>query len=316
MTPQSIVKSAISRCMPLGLISRSCAPVLTYHACFEEVPPSVAAIDNVRPQRLHDHLQILKRRFRFVSVDELSEAKRLRGLAAVTFDDGYKSVIQNALPVMNALGIPFTIFVNTNALEGKVLWRHKLIYAIKNQYPVGLPGSAAPPEDLYRESKTARYHSRIIEDQLDAVLHEKNVTLPNYLFDEPSCFVKHPLVWYGNHSHNHYVLSSLSLKEQREELSRTKQVLDGISGINVSRVFALPFGETHHANSDTCTALRELGYRALLMNRGGVNFGPLRQTEGIHVVERLSPNEQKINWILTRELALTCRMPALRYAAC
>src|SRR6201999_1953263 len=74
MTPRSIVKAAVSRYIPLGMTSHLCAPVLTYHACFEDVPECVAPIDNVSPQRMYEQLRSLKKAYRFVPVDELCES--------------------------------------------------------------------------------------------------------------------------------------------------------------------------------------------------------------------------------------------------
>lgn len=298
MTPRSIIKSAISHCVPLGLLSRLSTPVLTYHACYEAIPASVAPIDNVSPQRLYDQLHRLKQAFQFLPIDELCKVKRRRGLAAVTFDDGYKSVIERALPIMSALEIPFTVFVNTSALNHKVFWRHKLIYMIENGLTGDLGESMTSPEGLYRAWKDPSRHSRVLEEKLDRVLLARNITLPNHLFEDRSYFVQHPLLWYGNHSHSHYVLSSLSRAEQLEEIRKTQEVLEGIHGIQISQVFSLPFGCTHHANADTYSVLGELGYRAIALGRGGVNWDRRREVDGITVIERLSPNEQDIRWLL------------------
>src|SRR5579862_3651457 len=66
MTTWDMIRNVISRGLPVGVLSRSCAPVLTYHACFDEVPESVAPIDNITPHMLYEHLHRLKKGFRFV----------------------------------------------------------------------------------------------------------------------------------------------------------------------------------------------------------------------------------------------------------
>src|SRR5262249_18777182 len=144
MTPRSLAKSSLLSMIPFGLTSQACAPVLTYHACYSTVPSDVAPIDNVHPQSLYEHLSRLQRRFQFVPVDELCEARSLRGLAAVTFDDAYKSVITHALPVLTSLNIPFTVFVNTSTLEGTVHWRHKAAYLVRQRLAEQVDGPAVP----------------------------------------------------------------------------------------------------------------------------------------------------------------------------
>lgn len=41
---------------------------------------------------------------------------------AITFDDGYKSVIQNAFPILQERKIPFTLFITTGAFGTKPPW--------------------------------------------------------------------------------------------------------------------------------------------------------------------------------------------------
>jgi len=48
-------------------------------------------------------------------VDRVSRSESLRGLAAVTFDDGYGGVFEHAWPLLRDLGIPATVFVVADA---------------------------------------------------------------------------------------------------------------------------------------------------------------------------------------------------------
>ncbi len=79
------------------------------------------------------HLECLGRRFQFVSLDEIGE--RLlsgrpftRPVAAITFDDGYEDVYENAFPVLTRKGIPAAMFVVTD-LVGQPFWQiHDKLY--------------------------------------------------------------------------------------------------------------------------------------------------------------------------------------------
>ena len=289
--------------LPLpALWSARCSPVLIYHACLAQRPVHIS------PERLFDHIGWLKRRYRFVSIDEFCRAQRRRGLAAVTFDDGYKSVVEYALPILESLDVPCTIFVNTAWLEKKTFWRHKVVYIMQK----GLAAECARSlrrtrvlgEGFYRDLKNPINNSRVVEQELDAFLRSRGLDLDggDDLMDEPSWFRRHRLVWYGNHSHHHYVLSSLSGREQAEEIARTQALLAAIPGIQLSEVFSLPFGEAHHLNADTVAAVRQCGYRALLMNQGGINGRRLASRYGLTLVERFSPGEEPMSRQLRREI--------------
>src|ERR1035438_3733057 len=106
------LKKAIARGIPLRIITSRGAPVLTYHACYRRPPAEVASVDNLAPEWLYEQLSRLKKVARFVPVDELAECRSRRGVAAITFDDGYRSVVEEAMPVLVALDAPFTIFIN------------------------------------------------------------------------------------------------------------------------------------------------------------------------------------------------------------
>jgi len=80
----------------------------------------------VAPERFAIQIEILKRNRDIVPMHWL--AKKLReGLlpnraAAITFDDGYADVFENALPVLQRSGCPATMFITTEAINGTGFW--------------------------------------------------------------------------------------------------------------------------------------------------------------------------------------------------
>ena len=69
-------------------------------------------------------LDLIGRRFKFVGIDEVGEAVRNgipfeKPVAAVTFDDGYQDVFDNALPILKRKGIPAASFVVTDLIDRK-----------------------------------------------------------------------------------------------------------------------------------------------------------------------------------------------------
>jgi peptidoglycan/xylan/chitin deacetylase (PgdA/CDA1 family) len=305
------VARSILRAVTFAGFERHCAPVLNYHACFRKLPPNVSPLDNITPDWLYQHLSALKRHFTLVSIDELSVSKRPRGIAAVTFDDGYKSVVEEALPIFVALDVPFTMFINISSLERKIFWRHKVLYIQQHGLVQECETSLLRTKkvnglDFYSYLKHPSNNSRVVEGEVDAFLQTKQLSIGqcDYLIDSPDCFVKHPLVWYGNHGHNHYVMSSLSYAEQVEEIASAKEYLHRQPGMQVSGVFSLPFGEARHINRATFMALQDSGYKALAMNRGLLN-SRIADKCGVRVIERFSPVGQPLEWQIKKRFAAT-----------
>src|SRR5918911_3244123 len=66
-----------------------------------------------------EQIEFLARNFRLLPLDELLspelDARRER-CASLTFDDGFLSVKETAMPYLSAKGIPFAVFVNRMAV--------------------------------------------------------------------------------------------------------------------------------------------------------------------------------------------------------
>lgn len=83
--------------------------VLCYHALSERWPAALSTT----PERFREQLELLLRRgYRPVTFEQALDA-RDRRTVAVTFDDAYRSVLELALPIMEDLGVPGTVFVPT-----------------------------------------------------------------------------------------------------------------------------------------------------------------------------------------------------------
>jgi peptidoglycan/xylan/chitin deacetylase (PgdA/CDA1 family) len=65
--------------------------------------------------RVVEQMRWIRRRYTVVPLAELTERlttrRNLRGLLALTFDDGYRGTVLEALPVLGTLGLPATLFV-------------------------------------------------------------------------------------------------------------------------------------------------------------------------------------------------------------
>jgi len=99
------------------------ATILAYHAIGD-----VQRADDlhnlwVRTERFADQLRTLSRRARVVSLDDLVSGRVSdRRAVAITFDDGYRSVLTTALPMLERHGFPATVFVPTAYIGDRNRW--------------------------------------------------------------------------------------------------------------------------------------------------------------------------------------------------
>lgn len=96
--------------------------ILCYHAVDREWRSPLA----ITPAAFEQHCTWLIRNRRMVGAAEaavrLSTADRLpRGIAALTFDDGFKSVFEHAFPVLGRHRLPATVFLVAQTLAPEVL---------------------------------------------------------------------------------------------------------------------------------------------------------------------------------------------------
>lgn len=276
--------------MRAAAVSQSLAPILVYHAIepHQNNPLISGKFHNVSPDMFSQQLSLLKKYFRIISLEEFTQrfqqGQSVRGLAVITFDDGYASVLKFAVPILNELHIPATFFISTKLIQAQTFWRDKVRYIInqnliKEFLVFAQAGDNAfqairrDPEGFYRDTKDpAIINSRLVEKKLDEFLvaSKRDITcvaqdvycIPEILREK---FGEH--ITFGNHSHSHYVLSSMSKEEQYEELIKAEHILRGLN-LPLSRIFSIPFGGVRDFNSDTLDILEDIGYKGYVLSVG------------------------------------------------
>jgi peptidoglycan/xylan/chitin deacetylase (PgdA/CDA1 family) len=92
--------------------------ILFYHRISDDDDPLA-----VPPRRFREQMELLARAGHEVvdlreAADVLERGGSVRGLVALNFDDGYRDVAQNALPVLERFGFPATVFLPTGVIDG------------------------------------------------------------------------------------------------------------------------------------------------------------------------------------------------------
>lgn len=98
--------------------------VVVYHA-IGRVPRSAPQWNGfVRPERFVAQMAYLAERRRVIDLDALFEPDPSPGIprVAITFDDGYRSVLEHAVPVLRELGFPAAFFIPTKWIGARSAW--------------------------------------------------------------------------------------------------------------------------------------------------------------------------------------------------
>jgi len=272
--------------------------IILYHSTFSEIPKEIKdGLHNIHPEVLFKQITWYKNNFDIVKVDELFNSSDIKGKMSITFDDGYQSVADEAIPILKELKVPCTIFFNGCSMENSIFWRDKIRFIINqnliedflkyfnNERKI----SSLTRHNFYKQTKSPMINSKFIDSLCDKFLKDKHrkLKLTNYCFSSQNQLIDDSLVSYGNHSYNHYVLSSLSIAEQEIEISKNHKILEACS--NKSKIFSIPFGGPKDFNLKTIEIIKKYGYEGVLFSQDKINFLPNKKN--VYGLERfMAPN--------------------------
>jgi peptidoglycan/xylan/chitin deacetylase (PgdA/CDA1 family) len=202
---------------------------------------SFVTFHDLQPEALgyfEANLCFLKRSMNVVSLDDFF-AGRLstdRINVVITFDDGYKSWITYAVPVLKRLNLPATFFISSGF--------------------VGLPKSE---EAAFMQSKL------LLPSELGRKAGGLSLQDVRRLVDEGFTV--------GGHTVNHYNLAELQDEDQlRYEISEDRVRLKRMTGAKIE-YFSYPFGAYQHPRINLTDVLRDSGYRGAVTTASGFNSG-------------------------------------------
>lgn len=255
---------------------------LCYHDISEPTDPN---LHQVSPDKLKEQLRSLQEKgYRFVSADDFllkKDYRLLSKIACVTFDDGYKSVLISAAPILKELNIPATLFLNGRLLKGEIFWRDKVRKILARncveefQYDLNQQNQELARsidfDEFYRSTKSNKVNSKLLEVYLDKFFEKKDCHLIDsslYLnLNELKDLLKFEFI-IGNHTFNHYRLSTLNKEEKRNEIVSNQEMLDKLNVLE-SSIFAFPFGENGSFNQEDITILKDQSYKGFFMTNQG-----------------------------------------------
>jgi peptidoglycan/xylan/chitin deacetylase (PgdA/CDA1 family) len=241
------------------------------------------------------HLDWIGRRYRFVSLDELAamlENQEINGkqVAAITFDDGYRDVYQNAFPILQRRGIPSAVFVVTSLIGTNRLQLHDELHLLLSAMIKQPCGSR---EDRWRDliaglELTDQQSERLTRRLIDAKIPFQATRAVLETLDQPSIdrlvvvlrgrvsLLEDELrdfqmldwdmlaemvaggVTVGSHTRSHALLANETPQVLRDEVEGSRRELEQRLGVPI-RHFAYPDGRF---NARAIQAVADAGYRS------------------------------------------------------
>src|SRR5688572_14279421 len=233
-------------------------------------------------------LDVIGRRFKFVGIDEVGEAVRSgtpfeEPVAAVTFDDGYQDVFDNALPILKRKGIPAAAFVVTD-LVGRSAWQthDKLYHLVEKAFTqwatprthlhgmlrdLGLPASKILGDANATRSpmltvsallpKLSRVDTLRVMSRLEWVVGNGFIGVPQTMSWAALKDMQRDGFIVGSHTRTHVSLPMESTESTLDELAESKRILEQNLGTPIDH-FAYPGGQFTPA---VVEAIERCGYR-------------------------------------------------------
>lgn len=209
---------------------------------------------------------------------------------AITFDDGYKDNLINALPVLENLNVPASIFCTTNTLDGGYLWFQDLYLRVEQltDNEIELPWFT---NKINLDNKWRAME--LIANSCKDLSYKETIDRIKLIKDKPTDFKKEEMILWkdlpqltdsklitiGAHTKIHWNLTKLTDIELKEELEiPLKRLCDYLNKTDI--MIAYPNGRF---NQKVLKAVNTAGYaNGFIMERGKIktetsNFALFRE---------------------------------------
>jgi peptidoglycan/xylan/chitin deacetylase (PgdA/CDA1 family) len=231
------------------------------------------------------------------AVATLAESRLPRRALVITFDDGYADNATEALPALQAAGLPATFFVTTKFIAGGLMWNDRVIEAVRawpgpviDLTPHGLPRFAVDPPrhrvagQLLNAMKYLDFPRR--EQIASELLAASGSQVTRLMMDAAQIRALHAAgMEIGAHTHSHPILARLGQPEARAEIATNKALLEQVTGARVTS-FAYPNGRlATDFTAEHPALVEELGFDCAVTTMPGTVATAAHRLE----LPRLSP---------------------------
>jgi peptidoglycan/xylan/chitin deacetylase (PgdA/CDA1 family) len=265
------------------------------------------------------HMALVKRRFVVLTAEQLARhlSERIplpHSSCVITFDDGWRDNLTEALPVLRQFGLPAIIFLPVNFIgQQRLFWRESLTHVLVDAlhaaasdgslrlrmgpvlesagltHLLDVPGADLRPAVI--EAVAALPHLRVTSARRLIQAIETVVGRPVEVADTPDAFITWDQaremaadgITFGGHGAEHVLLGEIPLDEARVDVHLSRDVLRAQIDAAVL-AFSYPNGSF---NADVADLVRAAGFTMAFTTREG----PVRSTDNPMTLRRINIHE-------------------------
>lgn len=265
--------------------------VLYYHRIYNKASDTFSLC--VTPENFREQMAYLKEHYHILRFEEDWE-KAEGDNFVITFDDGYLDNYEYALPILEQLGVPATIFVTTHPLDtGREFWWDEL-ETVMMDGDTHLESFRLEDDRYACQWDTSTEQMRMNcymalhflmkyntdfkkrEEWLSQLWQwrgkERYKTGENEILTDESCrrLSESDCITIGCHTLSHPCLAALDASEQAREITGAKDYLEKLLGRQVN-VMSYPFGVPHYDyNEDSRRICQEAGISKCASTQSGI----------------------------------------------
>ena len=295
--------------------------VVLYHHLSDSYDSLVDQLGVTTPPAVFEaHVERLARDYDIVSLDQVLAQQLPDRALLITFDDGYRSVLEVAGPALKRLGLPSALFISGAFLDRASLPLDNLLSLLASSVELeeletlvsGRPARGRSFGAIVAALAHLRYDRRMtIGDELaerySVDRSEIRATSGLFLDDDDLALVRDFNIQLGNHTRSHVHCRAIVDEEAaNDELIEHQRRLEELSGTDI-RAFSYPYGSREDATPFVERVLAQSGHQVTFLVESRPNV-PGRVGSPLH---RVSFGNTSVSR-LSVELELLPRLRALR----
>jgi peptidoglycan/xylan/chitin deacetylase (PgdA/CDA1 family) len=277
--------------------------VFAFHGVVERVEDRTIQLNHVDIAAFERAIDVICSRFDVIPISELVSrvdvrppVPRRRAVAALTFDDGYRSTLEIVQPLLASRGVPYAIFVCPGLIDtgGRLptfVAEAAVTFVEADEVSLPAVGRLALATDAARRTQAARVVDlvkRLPQSDVRALIDACRALLADDVWaDIERRFESEALLTWdevrlltaagvavGSHTSDHAGLHpGQTPEEMREQLAESRRRLEEELG-SVSDVFCYPYGRYANLSAGAVEAVSRAGYQAgLTLETGTVRSG-------------------------------------------